>query len=419
MTSDNQEDGNAIEAQVQILQNTIAQWWNRVQSTELEQLGSSDVTILGNRFPLEEIYPVINSRLWFTYRAGFEPIQKAEDGPSPLAFLKSMIFNVRPSMALGGLFDNQNYSTDVGWGCMIRTSQSLLANALQILILGRDHQSPQAIQSALEKVKRIIQLFGDDYTCPFSLHNFIKVASALPLKVKPGEWFGPSAASLSIKRLCAKFESSEIPNINVSICESCNLYDEEIRGIFEESESPLLILFPLRLGIDKINAIYYPSLLQLLALKQSVGIAGGKPSSSYYFFGFQGSNLLYLDPHNLQASSSDPGTYHTSKFQTLSISNLDPSMLAGVLINDYDDYLDFKETVVKENKIIHFMENSRILQPPTSDYREDFVQVSSDPPDPDIDDFVEINEPYVQGEERQITPESVGLQDILGKYEVL
>ena len=88
MTTDNQEDGNAIEAQVQLLQNTIAQWWNRVQSTELEQLGSSDVTILGNRFPLEEIYPVINSRLWFTYRAGFEPIQKAEDGPSPLAFLK-------------------------------------------------------------------------------------------------------------------------------------------------------------------------------------------------------------------------------------------------------------------------------------------------------------------------------------------
>ena len=31
---------------------------------------------------------------------------------------------------------------------------------------------------------------------------------------------------------------------------------------------------------------------------QSVGIAGGRPSSSYYFVGSQGDNLFYLDPHH-------------------------------------------------------------------------------------------------------------------------
>lgn len=39
--------------------------------------------------------------------------------------------------------------------------------------------------------------------------------------------------------------------------------------------------------------------LQLLyTFPQSVGIAGGRPSSSYYFVGAQADNLFYLDPHH-------------------------------------------------------------------------------------------------------------------------
>src|SRR5882762_6711373 len=36
----------------------------------------------------------------------------------------------------------------------------------------------------------------------------------------------------------------------------------------------------------------------LYTFPQSVGIAGGRPSSSYYFVGSQADNLFYLDPHH-------------------------------------------------------------------------------------------------------------------------
>jgi cysteine protease ATG4 len=37
---------------------------------------------------------------------------------------------------------------------------------------------------------------------------------------------------------------------------------------------------------------------QLYTFPQSVGIAGGRPSSSYYFVGSQADGLFYLDPHH-------------------------------------------------------------------------------------------------------------------------
>ncbi|KNC50344.1 cysteine protease ATG4 [Thecamonas trahens ATCC 50062] len=46
---------------------------------------------------------------------------------------------------------------------------------------------------------------------------------------------------------------------------------------------PLLILVPLRLGIDAVNPLYYPSLQALLAFPQSRGMMGGRPNSAFYF----------------------------------------------------------------------------------------------------------------------------------------
>ncbi|KAJ7865221.1 hypothetical protein B0H13DRAFT_1637209, partial [Mycena leptocephala] len=61
---------------------------------------------------------------------------------------------------------------------------------------------------------------------------------------------------------------------------------------------PVLPLLGIRLGLDGVNPIYYETIKLLYTFPQSVGIAGPRPSSSYYFVGVQGDGPFYLDPHN-------------------------------------------------------------------------------------------------------------------------
>jgi cysteine protease ATG4 len=70
------------------------------------------------------------SRFWLTYRSNFQPIAKSEDPSAAL----SMTISVR---LRSQLVESHGFTSDTGWGCMIRSGQSLLANALSILTLGR------------------------------------------------------------------------------------------------------------------------------------------------------------------------------------------------------------------------------------------------------------------------------------------
>lgn len=139
------------------------------------------------------------SRLWYTYRSNFPAIKKSSDA--------SMTLSVR----LRSLGDQGGFTSDTGWGCMIRSGQSLLANALIMLRLGRgkrcgsrhsqdqtDRESDWRRGKRQDEERELLSLFSDDPNAPFSIHRFVEHGASACGK-HPGEWFGPSATARSIQ----------------------------------------------------------------------------------------------------------------------------------------------------------------------------------------------------------------------------
>lgn len=92
--------------------------------------GGTDANVpKGASWPKEFISD-FGSRVWITYRSGFIPIPRTNTPEATSA----MTLGVR---LRSQLMDSQGFTSDTGWGCMIRSGQSLLANTCSILRLGR------------------------------------------------------------------------------------------------------------------------------------------------------------------------------------------------------------------------------------------------------------------------------------------
>jgi len=295
------------------------------------------------------------SRIWLTYRSNFPAIPRSQDPQASAA----MTFSVR---LRSQLVDHNGFTSDTGWGCMIRSGQSLLANAVAVLRLGRDWK-----RGALKaEEQKILSLFADDPKAPYSIHKFVEHGAAACGK-HPGEWFGPSATARCIQALVNGQGDSDL-RVYVT-GDGSDVYEDSFMSIAKPTGTtftPTLILVGTRLGIDKITPVYWEALKSSLQMPQSIGIAGGRPSASHYFVGVQGSQFFYLDPHHTRHalpllpskegySASDVDSCHTRRLRRLHVKEMDPSMLIGFLIRDEDDWRKWRQAVnyVQGKAVIH------------------------------------------------------------------
>lgn len=107
----------------------------------------------------------------------------------------------------------------------------------------------------------------------------------------------------------------------------------------------------MRLGINELNPIYKDLLKQILECPLSVGIGGGRPRSSYYFFGYTGDDLFYLDPHITRPAVSSEldevalATFKGDSAKRMPITAIDPCFVATFLIKNLNDFSVFEAFV--------------------------------------------------------------------------
>lgn len=198
-----------------------------------------------------------------------------------------------------------------------------------------------------------------------------------------GEWFGPNTVAQVLKKLAlfdewnslAVYVSMDntvvIEDIKKMCCASALSADAAVESRRDSLNAstqskgpsacrpawkPLLLIVPLRLGINQINPVYVDAFKECFKMPQSLGALGGKPNNAYYFIGFLGDELIFLDPHTTQTfvdteenGMVDDQTFHCLQPpQRMNILNLDPSVALGFFCQEEKDFDSWCSLVQKE-----------------------------------------------------------------------
>ncbi|CAA6666592.1 unnamed protein product [Spirodela intermedia] len=256
-----------------------------------------------------------SSRIWITYRKGFDPV------------------------------DDLRLTSDVNWGCMIRSSQMLVAQALLFHHLGRNWRRPQQTPYDPEYIE-LLHLFGDSIASAFPSTICFKLERDTAWPPVPGS--GPMPSLPMAVYVVSGDEDGERGGAPVLCVDIASRLCSEL-SMGEANWAPILLLVPLVLGLDKVNPRYIPLLWETFTFPQSLGVVGGKPGASTYIVGVQDDKALYLDPHLVQPVvdikrgdlEADTSSYHCSTVRQLPLDQLDPSLAIGFYCRDRGDFEDF------------------------------------------------------------------------------
>lgn len=247
--------------------NNVKYGWTIKTKTSFNKV--SPVYILGQSFLLnsedevERFRQAFVSRIWMTYRKEFPQLE------------------------------GTSWTTDCGWGCMLRSGQMLLAQGLLVHLMPRDWAWPDAhqltdvdfevfrprspvravgipIPTALlasprvpntpeksftsDTTARMIQKkrpectrdrqaepihhkllawFGDQPCAPFGVHELVEIGKGSGKKA--GDWYGPSIVAHILRKAVAK--TSVVHDLAVYVAQDCTVYKGDVAHMCDLSQS--------------------------------------------------------------------------------------------------------------------------------------------------------------------------------------
>ncbi|RQM29756.1 hypothetical protein B5M09_009273 [Aphanomyces astaci] len=109
-----------------------------------------------------------------------------------------------------------NFTSDAGWGCMLRSAQMLLCEALLRNLpihADRRFQWNDASAELPSSVVQVLRSFVDSPStkCTFGLHRLVQVG--MQYDMLPGEWYGPTTAAQVLRDLVN--EQTHFGNLNL------------------------------------------------------------------------------------------------------------------------------------------------------------------------------------------------------------
>ena len=286
-----------------------------------------------------------------------------------------------------------DYTSDCGWGCMVRCCQMMLSRAF-IKLKSKEFNSDgkkanydsELKYFELEKIKEeAIFLFYDKFIEIQKIHInkeifeiYKKILKKNEKNVNMVELIPPySIYILTLLGNCPNVFSSDFKIIEVMLKINKAIFNEEISMLHFTSsvtkkkvienlcekidENKLntnidyikynkekyifkkngIIFISLRLGLQKIEKNYIDIIPKLFNnFHNNIGFVSGKKNRAFYFIGLKNKKLIFADPHfnqNIETDEDNFPSYNINELYLMPIKEMSSELTFGVVISSIKD----------------------------------------------------------------------------------